>query len=174
MEVYAGCSTFPDDAQCHLPGATPGRSPEGALGRETYAARSDFFDRSIPAAGVRALLSRMSGVRGGTGSIALTALGGAVNRVDPSATAFVHRRSRMLAQYIAAWRPGTSGTASRSWLAQTHTAMRPHASGAAYQNYTDPTLTNWRKAYYGQAAPRLKTVKTQYDPQNFFTSPQPL
>ncbi|MFI1208466.1 FAD-binding oxidoreductase [Streptomyces sp. NPDC020802] len=174
MEVYAGCSTFPDDAQCHLPGATPGRSPEGALGRETYAACSDFFDRSIPAEGVRALLSRISGVRGGTGSIALTALGGAVNRVDPSATAFVHRRSRMLAQYIAAWRPGTSGTASRSWLAQAHTAMRPHASGAAYQNYTDPTLTNWRKAYYGQAAPHLKTVKTQYDPQNFFNSPQPL
>lgn len=59
----------------------------------------------------------------------------------------------MLAQYIAAWRPGTSGTTSNAWLAEAHTAMRPYASGAAYQNYTDPTLTNWRKAYYGEAAP---------------------
>ncbi|MFE9686372.1 FAD-binding oxidoreductase [Streptomyces sp. NPDC006285] len=174
MEVYAGCSSFPADAQCHLPGGTPGRSAQGALGRETYAARSDFFDRSISAAGTRTLLSRISGVRGGTGSIALTALGGAVNRVDPTATAFVHRRSRMLAQYIAAWRAGTSGTTSEAWLTGTHTAMRPHASGAAYQNYTDPTLNNWRKAYYGQAAPHLKSLKTKHDPTNFFTFPQSL
>ncbi|MFJ2263879.1 FAD-binding oxidoreductase [Streptomyces sp. NPDC087844] len=174
MEVYAGCSSFSADAQCHLPGGTPGRSTQGALGRETYAGRSDFFDRSISATGIRTLLSRISGVRGGTGSIALTALGGAINRVDPTATAFVHRRSRMLAQYIAAWRPGTSGSASESWLTATHTAMRPHASGAAYQNYTDPTLPNWRKAYYGQAAPHLKSLKTQYDPNNFFNFPQSL
>ncbi|MEV5463401.1 FAD-binding oxidoreductase, partial [Streptomyces cellulosae] len=90
MEVYAGCSSFPTNAQCHLPGSTPGRSPEGALGRETYAAASDFFDRSLSAAGIRTLLSQISSVRGGTGSIALTALGGAVNRVSPTSTAFVH------------------------------------------------------------------------------------
>ncbi|MFS8199174.1 FAD-binding oxidoreductase [Streptomyces sp. CWNU-52B] len=172
MEVYAGCSSFSSDAQCHLPGGTPGRSTEGALNRETYAGRSDFFDRSIPAAGVRTLLSQISGVRGGTGSIALTALGGAINRVDPTATAFVHRGSRMLAQYIAAWRPGTSGRTSESWLAEAHTAMGPHASGSAYQNYTDSTLTNWRKAYYGAAAPHLKTLKEKYDPENFFQFPQ--
>ncbi|WP_326729273.1 FAD-binding oxidoreductase [Streptomyces phaeochromogenes] len=174
MEVYAGCSTFPDDAQCHLPGATPGRSPQGALGRETYTGRSDFFDRSISAAGIQTLLSQISGVQGGTGSIALTALGGAINRIDPTATAFVHRRSRMLAQYIAAWRPGTSGTTSNAWLTRAHKAMKPYASGAAYQNYTDPTLTNWRKAYYGDAAPRLKTLKKKYDPETFFKFPQSL
>ncbi|MGW0612577.1 FAD-binding oxidoreductase [Streptomyces sp. NPDC002788] len=174
MEVYAGCSSFPTNAQCHLPGSTPGRSPEGALGRETYAAASDFFDRSLSAAGIRTLLSQISSVRGGTGSIALTALGGAVNRVSPTSTAFVHRRSRMLAQYIAAWRAGTTGSTARDWLAAAHTSMRPHASGAAYQNYTDPTLTNWRKAYYGEAATRLTKLKKQYDPNRFFTYPQAL
>ncbi|MEI5099167.1 FAD-binding oxidoreductase [Streptomyces sp. PmtG] len=177
MEVYAGCSSFPTDAQCHLPGKTPGRTPTGALGRETYAARSDFFDRSLSAAGIRALLTQIEHVRGerGTaGSIALTALGGAINRVDPTATAFVHRRSRMLAQYIASWRPGTAGTTAQAWLTSAHGAMRRHASGAAYQNYTDPTLTNWREAYYGQAAPRLKKVKKTYDPTRFFSFPQAL
>jgi FAD/FMN-containing dehydrogenase len=174
MELYAGCSTFPTDAQCHLPGKTPGRSAQGALGRETYTGRSDFFDRSISTAGIQTLLSQISGVRGGTGSIVLTALGGAINRIDPTATAFVHRRSRMLAQYIAAWRAGTPGTTSNAWLTEAHTAMKPYASGAAYQNYTDPTLTNWRKAYYGEAAPRLKTLRTKYDPQGFFKFPQSL
>jgi FAD/FMN-containing dehydrogenase len=174
MEIYAGCSSFSSQAQCHLPGSTPGRSPQGALGRETYAARSDFFDRSISSAGIQTLLRQMSSVRGGSGSIALTALGGAVNRVSPTATAFVHRRSRMLAQYIVSWRAGTSGSTAQSWLTSAHNAMKPYASGAAYQNYTDPTLTNWRKAYFGDAATRLTALKKQYDPNHFFTYPQAL
>ncbi|QOV37379.1 FAD-binding oxidoreductase [Streptomyces ferrugineus] len=174
MELYAGCSSFATDAQCHLPGSTPGRSPQGALGRETYTAKSDFFDRTLSSAGIQTLLKQMESVRGGSGSIALTALGGAVNRVSPTATAFVHRRSRVLAQYIASWRAGTSGTTAQSWLTSAHNAMRPYASGAAYQNYTDPTLRNWRKAYYGDAATRLTKLKKQYDPEGLFTYPQAL
>ncbi|MFF3939305.1 FAD-binding oxidoreductase [Streptomyces phaeofaciens] len=174
MEIYAGCSSFSADAQCHLPGSTPGRSPQGKLGRETYAARSDFFDRSLSTAGVQTLLRQMTAVRGGAGSIALTALGGAVNRVSPTATAFVHRRSRMLAQYIASWGAGSAGTTAQSWLTEAHKAMGPYASGAAYQNYADPTLTNWRKAYYGDALPRLTQLKKQYDPKGFFSYPQAL
>ncbi|MFJ3232172.1 FAD-binding oxidoreductase [Streptomyces sp. NPDC086787] len=174
MEIYAGCSSFSTQAQCHLPGSTPGRSSQGRLGRETYAARSDFFDRSLSAAGIQTLLNQLRSVRGGAGSIALTALGGAVNRVSPTATAFVHRRSRMLAQYLVSWRAGTSGSSAQSWLASAHTAMKPYASGAAYQNYADPTLRDWRKAYYGDAATRLKQVKTKYDPQHLFGYPQGL
>ncbi|MGV9510409.1 FAD-binding oxidoreductase [Streptomyces tendae] len=174
MEMYAGCSSFSTDARCHLPGSNPGHSPEGSLGRETYAARSDFYDRSIPPAGIKALLAQLPQVRGGAGSIAFTALGGAVNRVSPTATAFVHRRSRMLAQYLVSWRPGTSGRAPQSWLDSAYGAMRPYASGAAYQNYTDPNLTDWRKAYYGDAAPRLARLKHQYDPDRVFTYPQAL
>ncbi|MFE6173087.1 FAD-binding oxidoreductase [Streptomyces sp. NPDC056464] len=174
MELYAGCSSFTSDAQCHLPGSTPGRSPQGALGRETYSAKSDFFDRSISAAGIQTLLKQMQSVRGGSASIAFTALGGAVNRVSPTATAFVHRRSRMLAQYLASWRTGTTGSEAQAWLTSAHDAMRPHASGAAYQNYADPTLRDWRKAYYGDAATRLTSLKKQYDPEGFFTYPQAL
>ncbi|GGW65180.1 FAD-binding dehydrogenase [Streptomyces lucensis JCM 4490] len=172
MEIYAGCSSFSTDAQCHLPGSTPGRSPQGRLGRETYAARSDFFDRSLSAAGIQTVLKQIASVRGGAGSIAFTALGGAVNRVSPTATAFVHRRSRMLAQYIASWGAGASGGTAQSWLTAAHGAMKPYASGAAYQNYTDPTLKNWRTAYYGDAATRLTKVKKQYDPSRFFSYAQ--
>ncbi|WP_129308258.1 FAD-binding oxidoreductase [Streptomyces sp. L2] len=172
MEIYAGCSSFATEPQCHLPGTTPGRSPQGRLGRETYSARSDFFDRSLSPSGIQTLLHQIGSVRGGAGSIALTALGGAVNRVSPTATAFVHRRSRMLAQYIASWPAGASGTSAQSWLTSAHTAMRGYASGAAYQNYTDPTLRDWRKAYYGAGASRLAAVKKQYDPTRFFSYAQ--
>lgn len=164
--AYAGCSDL-STAQCHLPGTTPGRSPSGRLGRETYAARSDFYDRSLPEAGIQALLSQVGALRSGAGSVSLTALGGAVNRVSPTATAFVHRRSRFLAQYIET--PGTT-----QWLDGLHTAMRRYASGAAYQNYTDPTLSNWRAAYYGSAADKLTRLKTRYDPTRLFAFQQAL
>ncbi|MEV7871914.1 FAD-binding oxidoreductase [Streptomyces sp. NPDC088124] len=179
MLGYAGCADYPEE-QCGLPGTTPGRDPRGALGRETYAAASDFFDRSLSAAGRRALttavegFTRLPAAQGGGGSVALTALGGAVNRVDPGATAFVHRRSRMLAQYIGAWRPGIEGTRQQAWLKNAHGSMRRYASGAAYQNYVDATLTDWRAAYYGTAADRLSGLKRQYDPDRLFDFPQAL
>ncbi|MEV6547348.1 FAD-binding oxidoreductase [Streptomyces sp. NPDC051597] len=180
MLAYAGCAGLSED-RCRLPGATPGRSPRGALQRETYAARSAFFDRALPADGVRALLARTEafgnvavGQGGGEGSVALTALGGALNRIAPTATAFVHRRSRVLAQYIASWRPDTPGTAQRAWLNTTHDALSRYANGAAYQNYTDPQLRDWRRAYYGPAAPRLAELKRRYDPTRLFDFPQAL
>ncbi|MFF9350714.1 FAD-binding oxidoreductase [Streptomyces sp. NPDC014734] len=180
MLGYAGCAGI-TDAQCHLPGTTPGRTEQGALQRETYAAASDFFDRSLSPAGVDALLDRAEAFTripatagGGAGSLVLTALGGAINRVAPDATAFVHRGSRVLAQYIGAWTAGTTGNTQRDWLKKTHTAMRRHASGAAYQNYADPLLSDWRRAYYGTAADRLTALKKQYDPERLFAFPQSL
>jgi FAD/FMN-containing dehydrogenase len=170
MDAYAGCAER-TTAQCHLPGSVPGRTPQGVLDRETYTAASDFYDRSLSESGIAALTTQMERLTsrpgGGAGSIALTALGGAVNRVPVTATAFTHRTSRFLAQYLA------SDALSRTgWLAGVHTAMRPYASGAAYQNYTDPTLNSWRTAYYGPAAARLTTVKHTYDPDRLFDYPQ--
>lgn len=179
MLGYANCLSLTEE-QCRLPGTTPGRDRQGALPRETYASASDFYDRDIAAGGRRALIAaaeaftRLPAAAGGGGSIALTALGGAVNRVDPLATSFVHRRSRMLAQYIAAWRPGTGGTTQQAWLKDTHASMRRYASGAAYQNYADPNLADWRRAYYGPALDRLTRLKRRYDPDRLFDYPQAL
>lgn len=180
MLAYAGCAGLTAD-QCHLPGTTPGRTAGGALGRETYAAASDFFTRSLPPEGLRALtggveaFTRRAVGEGGKGSVILTALGGAINRVAPDATAFVHRDSRMLVQYIAAWSPdapGASATGAQGWLKDIHAAMGPHASGEAYQNYADPTLTGWRRAYFGSSADRLGQLRDRYDPGGLFAGPQ--
>ncbi|MFE1770144.1 FAD-binding oxidoreductase [Streptomyces sp. NPDC059008] len=171
MEAYAGCSSK-STAQCHTPGSLPGQNGAGQLGRETYAARSHFFDRSLSAAGIRTLMDQIEsgGRKGVSGNVALTALGGAINRVGRTDTAFVHRGSRFLAQYLTSWpAKGSPGTRT-AWLNSFHDAMRRHASGAAYQNYTDPGLTDWKSAYYGAAAGRLDRVKRTYDPQRLFST----
>lgn len=180
MKVMGGVSGW-TLAQAHQRGTLPGRTKRGRVVRESYAARSDFFTRALPPAGVRALLARVERLAGlsggGAGMVALDALGGAVNRVPPDATAFVHRDARFLAQYLTSW-PDRAQAATvaghREWLDGTHAAMRGWADGGAYQNYADPALRDWRRAYYGANAERLAKVKAAYDPERLFATPQTL
>lgn len=178
MKVMGGVSGW-SVAQAHQKGTLPGRTPQGRVARESYAARSDFYTRPVPAAGVKALIARVEQLArltgGGAGSIALDAMGGAVNRVRPADTAFVHRDALFLAQYIVSWpdrAPAATVARHRAWLDATHHVMRPWASGQAYQNYTDPALRDWRRAYYGANIGRLVKVKETYDPGRLFRHAQ--
>ena len=162
---WAGClgKTI---AQCHPQGLTS----SGTLGRATFAAASDYVTRPIPPRGIatmrRWIERREHGT--GSGSILLDAYGGAVNRVHPGATAFVHRDALFSCQYLAYWGASAAARPSLDWLRGLHAAMRPYVSGFAYQNYIDPTLANWPHAYYGANFRRLVHVKAAYDPHNLF------
>jgi FAD/FMN-containing dehydrogenase len=176
MLVEAGCASL-SVGECHL----PTQNPAGQLSRASEYAKSDFFTRPLNSRGIGTLLSgvaslqRVSGASGGAGGIAFDALGGAVNRVAPGATAFVHRDALFQAQYTTTWTPGAAsdGVARQhAWQQSFWQSMRPYASGQAYQNYIDPALTNWRQAYYGANYNRLVQVKGSYDPDRVFTFPQ--
>jgi hypothetical protein len=176
MLVEAGCASLTVN-QCHLPTQTPG----GQLARASEYAKSDFFTKPLSSHGIGTLLSgvesfqRVAGAPGASGGIAFDALGGAVNRVAPGATAFVHRNALFQAQYTTTWPVGTATAAvarQHAWQQSFWQSMRPYASGQAYQNYIDPALTNWRQAYYGANYTRLTQVKAAYDPNRVFTFPQ--
>jgi FAD/FMN-containing dehydrogenase len=173
MLLEAGCANLPVHA-CDTP-------PGGHLPRVPFFAKSDIFTKPVSSAGITALtkgIENLRGVRGaagGAGSIAFDALGGAVNRLAPDATAFVHRNALFLAQYYTSWTsPGSSsGVANqRKWIDSYYGSVHPFASGQAYQNYPDPTLTNWQQAYYGSNYGMLQSVKATYDPHQVFTFPQ--
>jgi len=176
MLVEAGCAGLTVN-ECHLPAQVPG----GQLSRASEYAKSDFFTRPLTSHGIGTLLSgvaslqQVSGAPGGSGGIAFDALGGAVNRVAPGATAYVHRNALFQAQYTTNWPlgSGAAGVARQhAWQRAFWQSMRPHASGQAYQNYIDPDLTGWRQAYYGANYTRLTQVKAAYDPDRAFTFPQ--
>lgn len=173
MLVEAGCAGF-SVPQCDT-------RPFGLLPRVPSYAKSDFFNRRLSASGIATLVSgieRTSGITGtaaGVGAIAFDAFGGAINKVKPDATAFVHRDSLFLAQYSTSWTfPGSPTGVARQhqWLRSFYAMLHPHASGEAYQNYIDPDLVNWRQAYYRANYPRLAQVKATYDPSGLFTFPQ--
>jgi hypothetical protein len=183
MLVEAGCSNL-SVAQCHL----PIQNPAGVLGRPPEYAKSDFYTKKLSASGIQTLLSQVermqsvAGASGASGGVAFDAFGGAINRVSPSATAFVHRNALFLAQYSTSWTPppgaadagaGTTPVENQlNWLRSFRAAMQPYASGQAYQNYADPDLADWQRAYYGVNYARLQKIKAEVDPANVFRFPQ--
>ena len=176
MLVEAGCAGL-TEGECHLPSQVSG----GQLARASESAKSDFFTRPLAAGGIATLLAgvekfqRAGGAPGGSGGIAFDALGGAVNRVAPGATAFVHRDALFGAQYTTTWptaAPAAAVSRQHAWQQSFWRSMRPYASGQAYQNYIDPDLAGWRQAYYGANYARLARVKAAYDPRRLFSFPQ--
>jgi hypothetical protein len=176
MLVEAGCASLTVN-QCHL----PTQDPAGRLRRASEYAKSDLFTKPLSSHGIGTLLSgaerfqRAGGAPGASGGIAFDALGGAVNRVAPGATAFVHRNALFQAQYTTTWPLGSASAAvarQHAWQQSFWQSMRPYASGQAYQNYIDPALANWRQAYYGANYTRLTQVKAKYDPGRVFAFPQ--
>jgi FAD/FMN-containing dehydrogenase len=171
MLLEAGCSDL-TVAQCHL----PTQNPAGVLARQISKAKSDFFGHPLPAAGIQAVIeaieARLDDPHLQTGAgVGFDAYGGAINRVAPAATAFVHRDSLFLAQYSTRWSTTSSPAtvhANTAWLTDFAKSMRPFANGEAYQNYIDPGRADWEQAYYGSNLQRLRKVKAKYDPHAFF------
>lgn len=163
MMIMAGCATR-SVSQCHQGGSLPGQTRDGRLPRDTFAAKSHLAYRPLSEAGARALVAEVA--RPGNHTVLLDALGGAVGRVRPEATAFPHRTALYSVQYYA-HRAGAA-----SWARAAHTRMRPHFGDHAYVNYIDPELAGWRTAYYGANAGRLARIKAVHDPGRLFRLPQ--
>jgi len=157
-----------------------GRPVLGEVARFPNYQRSDFFSGLLPAPAIAALVAAIErwpgvGGHGHEGGVQLDALGGAVNRPAPGATAFVHRRQRMHCAYLSFWGasdPPPMAAACAQWVRDTQTLLTPHASGEAFQNYIDPELAGWEDAYYGANLARLQAVKRRYDPSGRFTFAQ--
>ncbi|MER7730538.1 FAD-binding oxidoreductase [Streptomyces erythrochromogenes] len=181
LRAMSGCLDL-SAAECRLPGTLPGRDPRGRLARHSYAARSDFWaGAGLPDAAIGAVLYAVrrygaDAPRGGLGVVQFDGVcGGAVNRVAVGDTAFAHRDSAFLAQYLVHWpesAPAADVARHEAWLDGLWRDLRPWASGRAYQNYIDPKLSGWREAYYGPNLARLEEVRRTHDPDRLFRFPQ--
>jgi FAD/FMN-containing dehydrogenase len=132
--------------------------------RSTFAASSVYVSHKLSAAARRAFLDATA-----TGAtLILDAYGGAIGRVAPSDSAFVHRRVRFSVQILSY----TSIATARARVRRARRLIAPHGNGQAYQNYADPDLENARRAYYGRNYDRLVDIKTAVDPANRFRPAQ--
>ena len=67
--------------------------------------------------------------------------------------------------------PGNAGKAD-AYVHGFRAAMLPHWGEHAHVKYADPTVHDYRAAYFGATAHRLAQVRETYDPDAFFTQPQ--
>jgi hypothetical protein len=135
--------------------------------------KSEFFRRSLPSRAITDLLEHFSHGRvpGQSRELDFMPWGGAYNRVDPDATAFVHREERFQLKHavtIAVDASGSEGEAAQRQVDRWWATVHPWGSARVFQNFTDPDLDRWSDAYYGPHVDRLLRVKVRYDPANLF------
>jgi FAD/FMN-containing dehydrogenase len=119
--------------------------------------RSEFFARPLPRETIESLVAEREG------ELDFTPWGGAYNRVEKDATAFVHRDARFLLKQTA-HAPG--GWLNRSWE-----LVHPFGTGGVYPNFPDPGLADPDGAYFGANRDRVAAAREAYDPEAVF---QPL
>jgi FAD/FMN-containing dehydrogenase len=156
---WAGCHPL---ERCHV------------VGHLRFKGKSDYVHSPLSNVAIGTLLAGLEANQASTslGGAALIydAYGGAINRVRPAETAFVHRDALFSIQYFSTW--VGDGAGDLHWIRNLYAAMRPYVSGFAYQNYIDPDLKSWHHAYYGSNLSRLAHVKRKHDPHGFFHFPQ--
>jgi hypothetical protein len=114
------------------------------------------------------LLSRISAITTPFSQINGWAMGGAVSRVDPEATAVGEREAGFDIGIAAGWPPPDPGGETHTgWVRGTWEALRPHSSGV-YVNFLSDEGAAGVEAAYGERLSRLTALKDRYDPTNFF------
>jgi len=98
----------------------------------------------------------------------LRVLGGAMARVPVEATAFAHRRSRIMVNCAALYERTDQEPLYAPWVNGFAAALK-QSDGGAYVNFlNDEGPARIRAAYPGATWDRLRKIKARYDPRNFF------
>ena len=98
----------------------------------------------------------------------LRVLGGAMARVPVDATAFAHRRRRILVNVAATYERPQEQVEHVAWVAGLADALRQGDDGAYAGFLADDGEERVRAAYPGPTWHRLAAIKRRYDPDNVF------
>jgi FAD/FMN-containing dehydrogenase len=124
----------------------------------------DHVDRSV----AETILNHL---KASTGSMAVTqlrALGGAMARVPAEATAFAHRKSRIMVNLAALYENPAEKATHEAWVTNFAAAIRQSDEGVYVNFLGDEGEAQIRAAYPGKTWDRLQKVKAKYDPTNLF------
>ena len=98
----------------------------------------------------------------------LRVLGEAMARVPVEATAFAHRRSRIMVNCAALYERTDQAAKYEPWVTGFAGALEQGDSGAYVNFLTDEGSERIRAAYPGPTWDRLAAIKRRYDPTNLF------
>jgi hypothetical protein len=100
--------------------------------------------------------------------VQLRVLGGAMARVPVDATAFAHRKSKIMVNIAALYQNPDEKPTHEAWVAEFAAAIKQRDEGAYVNFLGDEGEAGIRAAYPGPTWDRLAEVKARYDPTNLF------
>jgi hypothetical protein len=96
------------------------------------------------------------------------AVGGAVSRADPAATAVGERETGFELSCAAGWAPGDAAAdAHVAWVRRGWETLQPYSTGL-YANFISDEGAAGARAAYGDRLTRLTALKDRMDPGNVF------
>jgi len=98
----------------------------------------------------------------------LRVLGGEMARVPAEATAFAHRRSRIMVNVAAVYEHPDESAVHEPWVTGFAAALRQNDTGAYVGFLGNEGEARVRDAYPGSTWERLVAIKGRYDPTNLF------
>ncbi len=100
--------------------------------------------------------------------IELTYLGGAAGQVAAHETAFGDRSAPFITNLLANWPDASADALHISWVRSLFDKLRPTMTPGVYVNFMSGDEQERVPEAYQQRWERMVSVKTQYDPDNFF------
>jgi FAD/FMN-containing dehydrogenase len=129
--------------------------------------RSSFMDR-IGVAEAACMIERIETCTAPMRMAQFRILGGAMARVAPGATAFAHRRSRIMTSFLAMYGDPSAAAFYDRWAEDALAPLRQTDRGAYVNFLARQGEDGLRAAYPEEVWQRLRQVKRQYDPENLF------
>jgi Berberine and berberine like len=124
----------------------------------------DRVDRDVAATMVEGLEASDAPLR----AVQLRVLGGEMARIPADATAFGHRKSRIMAVVVNFYEGPDDKLVREAWVQRMVAELRQDDTGAYVNFLNDEGEERIRAAYPGGIYERLAAIKARYDPTNLF------
>jgi FAD/FMN-containing dehydrogenase len=137
--------------------------PKGAFNYWKAQFLSDLCDDAI-----RTLVMAFEAAPSPMSQIIIEHFHGAATRVPVANTACALRTPGFNVVVISQWATATETERGIAWARNTFTALTPFLAPTRYLNYLEADAVDPAGVAYGPNLPRLRQIKTKYDPENFF------
>jgi hypothetical protein len=162
-------------------GVIANQAQEAALwlseARSAFTARSLAFrrDQLLSRDDITSMMNYLDNTAQGTlvWFLIFDVTGGAISDIPTNATAYAHRDKIMFCQGYAIGIPSLTQK-TRDFMNGLASNIRRSVDStlATYPGYVDPSLQNAQESYWGPNLPRLRDIKSKWDPKDVFQNPQ--
>jgi FAD/FMN-containing dehydrogenase len=137
--------------------------PKGALNYWKAQFLTDLSDGAI-----RTLIEAFEACPSPMSAIIVEHFHGAASRVPVGATACTLRVNGFDVVIASQWTDPNMTERGIKWARDTYASLTPYLAPTRYLNYLEDDVFNAAAVVYGENLPRLRAIKTKYDPDNFF------